>query len=105
MSSAGNRFSGNTKPAVIFVMSIASGRENLFKLMQVGRLREVLIESGRQRPLYVFGQGVAAQSYEIDILERLVCPEGACDSEAVHPGKPDVAQDDLEPVLACFGDG
>jgi hypothetical protein len=33
-----------------------SGRENLFKLMQVGRLREVLIEPGLERPLYVFGK-------------------------------------------------
>jgi hypothetical protein len=32
--------------------------------MQVGRLREMLIEPGRERPLYVFGQGVPAQSYE-----------------------------------------
>jgi hypothetical protein len=30
--------------------------------MQVGGLREMLIEPGIQRPLYVFGQGVPAQS-------------------------------------------
>jgi hypothetical protein len=56
------------------------------------------------RALHVFGQGIAAQCDEACAPENVVSSKGASHLEAIHAGKPNVAEDHLGLAGASLGD-